>query len=117
MAHRTIATPIASIHTQLQLGPRNRALPTRRMLAGGIRRGEMRHAGTMFALLAMAVLSSCGGGDSGSSGGNAAPPIQVTVSANQTTLQAGASTQITDTVSNDTADSGVTWSVACSQAD
>lgn len=44
------------------------------------------------------------------------PPISVSVSAVTTNLQAGGTTQLTATVSNDSANMGVTWSVACPTA-
>lgn len=60
------------------------------------------------------MLSSfgCGGGTSST----LAPPIAVSVSAGTTTVQAGATTQVTATVTNDSANKGVTWSVSCSVA-
>jgi len=59
------------------------------------------------------VITSCGGG-----GTITTPPpaIMVSVSAVITTVQAGASTQITATVANDSSHQGVTWAVACPAA-
>ena len=42
------------------------------------------------------------------------PAVSVSVSAGTTTVQAGATTQVTATVTNDSANKGVTWSVSCS---
>src|SRR6516165_6765788 len=68
--------------------------------------------------LASTVLASCGG-DSGSSGPTvpiATVPITITLSADQQTIQAGATARITATVSNDAANRGVTWTVSCAVA-
>lgn len=52
----------------------------------------------------------------GCGGGTPPPVISVFVSAGTTTVQAGATTQITATVTNDSANKGVTWTVSCSPA-
>jgi dienelactone hydrolase len=52
----------------------------------------------------------CGGGTSSTP----PPAISVSVSAGTTTVQAGATTQVTATVTNDPANKGVTWTVSCS---
>ena len=61
-------------------------------------------------ILLTSGLAACGGGDAGG------PPIQVAVSADQTTIDPGATAQVTATVLNDTANRGVTWSLSCSAA-
>ena len=64
--------------------------------------------------LAIAVLSGCGG--DGSSQSPPPTPVSIAVTTDQTTLQPGASAQLTATVSNDPSNAGVTWSVSCSSA-
>jgi dienelactone hydrolase len=67
----------------------------------------------MLGVLVLVVSNfGCGGGTSST----AAPAISVSVSAGTTTVQAGATTQVTATVTNDSANKGVTWSVSCSPA-
>ncbi len=61
-------------------------------------------------ILLVSGLAACGGGHGGG------PPIQVAVSADQTTIDPGATAQVTATVLNDTANRGVTWSLSCSAA-
>jgi hypothetical protein len=58
-------------------------------------------------------LQSCGGG-AAYAGGSATLTIGVLLSESTTTVQAGATTQVTATVSNDSAGKGVTWTVSCS---
>ena len=55
-------------------------------------------------------------GNFGCGGGGKTPPaaIGASVSANVTTLQAGATAQISATVTNDSSNKGVTWTVTCS---
>jgi hypothetical protein len=59
------------------------------------------------------VVSNCGCG--GGTSSTHPTPISVSVAAGTTTVQAGATTQVTATVTNDSANRGVTWSVVCSQ--
>jgi len=61
-------------------------------------------------LLACVGLVACGGDD-----GNGGPqvPITVDISADQATIQPGATAQVTATVGNDAANRGVTWTVSC----
>jgi dienelactone hydrolase len=54
----------------------------------------------------------CGGGTSSTP----PPAISVSVSAGTTTVQAGATTQVTATVTNDPANKGVNWTVTCPAA-
>lgn len=68
--------------------------------------------GVLIALVFAIGNTGCGGG----TGSTAPPPISVSVSAGSTTVQAGATTQITATVTNDSANKGVNWSVSCSAA-
>src|SRR4029077_20773499 len=51
-------------------------------------------------------------------GGSSTPPhpISVSVAAGTTTVQAGATAQVTAAVTNDSANKGVTWTVSCSAA-
>jgi dienelactone hydrolase len=60
--------------------------------------------------LLAAGLAACGGDSS-------APSLQLTVSASQTTLAAGGSTQVTLTQVNASAGSAVYWTVSCAQQD
>lgn len=53
---------------------------------------------------------------SGCSSGGGAPAIAVSVTSSTTTLQAGGTAQVTATVTNDSANKGVNWSVTCSVA-
>jgi dienelactone hydrolase len=52
----------------------------------------------------------CGGG------GSSAPPVSVSVSPTSSSLQAGDAVSLTATVTNDTANRGVSWAVSCSAA-
>jgi pimeloyl-ACP methyl ester carboxylesterase len=61
--------------------------------------------------LLTAGLAACGGGDS------SVPPVQLTVSASETKLAAGASTQIALSQVNAPAGSPVNWTAFCTQAD
>src|SRR5437667_2015937 len=62
-------------------------------------------------LLACVGLVACGGGDDGNGGSQV--PITVGISADQGTIQPGATAQVTATVGNDAANRGVTWTVSC----
>jgi len=64
--------------------------------------------------LALAALAGCGG--DGTSRPPPAPPVSIALTIDQTTLQPGASAQLTASVSNDSTNAGVTWSVSCSSA-
>jgi len=67
----------------------------------------------MLGVLVLVVSNfGCGSGTSSTP----PPPISVSVSAGATTVQAGATIQVTATVTNDSANKGVTWSVSCSVA-
>jgi len=54
-------------------------------------------------------LAACGGGGD-------SPPVSVSVTSAASTVAAGASTQVTATVLNDSGNAGVTWTVSCSAA-
>jgi hypothetical protein len=63
-------------------------------------------------LSTLALLTSCGGGGSGSIGVSIPPPISVTVNPPTATFYGSGETQtFTATVANDPSDAGVTWSV------
>ena len=66
---------------------------------------------TLIALLVALNDSGCGGGTGATS--ITVLPITVSVIASPTSVQAGATAQITATVSNDSANKGVTWTVTC----
>jgi dienelactone hydrolase len=68
----------------------------------------------VLASLALAALAGCGG--DGTTQLPPAPPVSIALTTDQTTLQPGASAQLTATVSNDPTNAGVTWSVSCSSA-
>jgi len=68
----------------------------------------------LFLALLPQFLTACGGGGAGTSLPTITPlDITVSVAAQAGTAQPGATAQITATVSNDSSDAGVTWSVAC----
>ena len=75
--------------------------------------GRCRKLAVGILTLASAALAACGG-DSGSSGPQV--PITITVSVDQPTIEPGGTAQVTATVSNDTANRGVQWSVSCAAA-
>src|SRR6516164_6660796 len=71
---------------------------------------------TLFAVaLLYALLMACGGDGSGS---ESLPPLPITVAVSGAsgTEQPGTAIQVTATVSNDSGNRGVTWSVTCSAA-
>ncbi len=71
---------------------------------------------TLFAALAMPALflcACCGGSGGGSSTGPPPPPVSVSLSETSATVDAGGTASFTATVSNDSTDSGVSWSVSC----
>jgi len=69
---------------------------------------------TLMLIALVAALASCGGG----SDSDTAPlePISVAVSGGNETIYPGQTSQVIATVSNDTSNRGVTWSVSCSEA-
>ena len=66
-------------------------------------------------LVVTAVLESCGGGSAASAPPPPAP-ISVSAKAANGSIDQGQSTMVTATLTNDTSDKGVTWSVTCSTA-
>ena len=66
---------------------------------------------TLFTALTMPVLLCACGGGGGSSG--PPPPVSVALSETAATVEAGAIARFTATVSNDSTNSGVKWSVSC----
>jgi len=58
-------------------------------------------------------LCGCGGGGS-SSGGSSGAAVNVALSQNTATVQAGATQNVIATVTNDDSNKGVTWTVSCS---
>jgi hypothetical protein len=65
-----------------------------------------------FAILAVGVLSGCGGGSSSSNPESAPNPVSVSVSPTTATVQAGLNQTFTATLVNDTANKGVTWALS-----
>ncbi len=69
----------------------------------------------LIAVVLAAGNFECGGGGGGSSGPPPPPPaLDVSVSPSVSTVQANATQQVTATVTNDSANKGVTWTVSCS---
>jgi dienelactone hydrolase len=71
---------------------------------------------SLVGLSCMMVIAGCGGASGGGGGNPTPPPISVAVGPASAMVQAGATQQFTATVSNDSADKGVTWTVSCSAA-
>ena len=74
--------------------------------------------GGAFALsVVVTFFAACGGGGGGPTGGGRPPParIVVSVSVEQQTVAAGATTAVTARVSNDGAGRGVTWTATCQE--
>src|ERR1700756_4870230 len=64
-----------------------------------------------FSYLVASSLTGCGG-----SANPPPPPINVSLSQTVATVQAGATASFTETVTNDSTNSGVKWSVSCPTA-
>ncbi len=65
------------------------------------------------ALALTAALAACGGGGSGTTTSTTPPPISVALAGAPASLLTNAAASLTATVTNDSANAGVTWSVTC----
>lgn len=65
------------------------------------------------ALALTAALAACGGGGSGTTTSTTPPPISVALAGAPASLLTKATAALTATVTNDSANAGVTWSVTC----
>lgn len=72
------------------------------------------HLGVLIVGIVAAMNFGCGGGSASTL--RPPPPISVSLSQTTATVQAGATAQFTATLSNDSANRGVTWTVSCSVA-